>query len=88
MRDVDVISSPRGPFWRRERSNLSDQPVFDALTRFSLSERALPTAGTSLLFHGPLPLDTHRDRRDLAGVRSNPRDGDVEIKTNRTEVAG
>ena len=81
---VDVISSPCGPFWRRERGNLNDQHAFDAPARFSLSERALPTAGTSLLLHGPLSLGAHRHHSDVAYSRINPRDGDAEIERNQT----
>jgi hypothetical protein len=63
---------------RKGESN--DQPDFNALTRFSVSERALPTAGTSLLLHGSLSLDTHRDRLDVAHISGSPRDADVEMK--------
>ena len=81
---VDVIASACGSYWHRERGDLNEQHAFDALTRFSLSERALPAAGTSLLFHGSLPLGTHRGRRAMADVRSNPRNGDVAMKTNQS----
>jgi hypothetical protein len=84
---VDVISSACGPFWRRERGNLNEQHDFDALARFSLSKRALPAAGTSLLLHGLLSLDTHRHPVDVADVRISPRDGDVAMKRIGTEGA-
>jgi hypothetical protein len=87
LHKVDVISSACGPCWRRERGNLNDQPGFDALTRFSFSERALPTAGASLLLHGPLSLDSHRDRLDVADISGNPRDGDVEMRLIEIEEA-
>ena len=80
---VDVISSTGGALGRGERDNLNDRQAFDAPARVSLSERALPATGTSLLLHGPLPVDTYRHRRDVADVSISPRDGNVELKTNR-----
>jgi hypothetical protein len=81
---VDVVSSADGPRGRGERDALNDRHAFDAPARFSLSERASPGTGTSLLLHGPLPLDTYRHRRDVAAVSISSRDGNLEMKTNRS----
>ncbi len=76
---VDLIFPSSGALRRTEGGDLIEHHNFDALARFSISERTLRAAGTPDLLRRAFPFCADHHRSDVANVFIGQRHGSDQV---------